>query len=101
MEPPRARTILITRSPVLRARAMALARLRGELDHIRPKLHKCVARSRPFLGARTTVRPHDGRGASAPWHLVLSNQLLKGPCARAPLTARPREPIKTRFWAPI
>ncbi|MED6177058.1 hypothetical protein PIB30_094140 [Stylosanthes scabra] len=51
--------------------------------------------------ARTAVRPHDGRGASAPWYLVLSDQLLEGPCARAPLTARPREPTKARFWAPI
>ncbi|MED6195580.1 hypothetical protein PIB30_039184 [Stylosanthes scabra] len=35
-----------------RARAMALAHPRGELGHIRPNLHKCVARSRPPLGAR-------------------------------------------------
>ncbi|MED6210889.1 hypothetical protein PIB30_068368 [Stylosanthes scabra] len=31
---------------------MALAWPRSELSHIRPKLHKCVARSRPSLGAR-------------------------------------------------
>ncbi|MED6133764.1 hypothetical protein PIB30_031205 [Stylosanthes scabra] len=29
-----------------------LARQRGEYDHIRPKLHKCVACSRPLLGER-------------------------------------------------
>ncbi|MED6145131.1 hypothetical protein PIB30_022129 [Stylosanthes scabra] len=33
------------------ARAMALAPPCGELGHIWPKQHKCVARSRPFLGA--------------------------------------------------
>ncbi|MED6173770.1 hypothetical protein PIB30_062726 [Stylosanthes scabra] len=42
----------MARTHALRVRAMALARLRGELCHIRPKLHKCVARSRPLLGAR-------------------------------------------------
>ncbi|MED6143831.1 hypothetical protein PIB30_009642 [Stylosanthes scabra] len=43
LKPPRARTP--------RAPAMALARPRSELNHIRPKQHKCVAHSRTSLGA--------------------------------------------------
>ncbi|MED6209403.1 hypothetical protein PIB30_054345 [Stylosanthes scabra] len=78
---------------------MALARPRGEYSHIRPKLHKCVARPRPLLGA--PARPRDGLGASAPQHLVFSDQLLEGSRARAPLTVHPREPTKTRFGPPF
>ncbi|MED6204160.1 hypothetical protein PIB30_006576 [Stylosanthes scabra] len=35
---------------------MALARPRGELGHIRPKLPSCMARSRPLLGTRARSR---------------------------------------------
>ncbi|MED6139960.1 hypothetical protein PIB30_088689 [Stylosanthes scabra] len=38
------------------ARAMALARPRGELGHIWPKLPSCMARSRPPLGASARSR---------------------------------------------
>ncbi|MED6210184.1 hypothetical protein PIB30_061770 [Stylosanthes scabra] len=44
-----------------RACAMALARPRGELGHIRPKLPSCMARSRPLLTASARfARPRDG-----------------------------------------
>ncbi|MED6219593.1 hypothetical protein PIB30_037211 [Stylosanthes scabra] len=56
---------------------MALARPRGELNHIRPKLHKCVARSRTSLGARAR------------------------PCVRTMAVARPRPCTwcsRTNYW---
>ncbi|MED6122105.1 hypothetical protein PIB30_036725, partial [Stylosanthes scabra] len=44
-----------------RARAMALARPRDELGHIRSKLPSCMARSRPPLGASSRfTHPCDG-----------------------------------------
>ncbi|MED6131913.1 hypothetical protein PIB30_014359 [Stylosanthes scabra] len=44
-----------------------LARSRGELGHIRPKLPSCMARSPPPLGASARLAgPRDGLGASAP-----------------------------------
>ncbi|MED6198205.1 hypothetical protein PIB30_063926 [Stylosanthes scabra] len=52
LKPPRARTILLARPHALHARVMALTRPRDELNDIRPKQHKYVARSRPSLGAR-------------------------------------------------
>ncbi|MED6187508.1 hypothetical protein PIB30_077096 [Stylosanthes scabra] len=72
-----------------RARAMALARPRGGLGHIRPKLPSSMA---------LPCRP---LGAPGPWHLVLSGKVLEGPGARALLMVHPREPIITHFWARI
>ncbi|MED6217579.1 hypothetical protein PIB30_018972 [Stylosanthes scabra] len=51
LKPLRARTILLARPHASRARTMDLARPRGELNDIRPKQHKYVARSHPSLGA--------------------------------------------------
>ncbi|MED6145049.1 hypothetical protein PIB30_021406 [Stylosanthes scabra] len=83
------------------ARAMAMVRPCGKVGHSRSKLPKCMACPHPPLGAPTQpARPRDALGASAPKHLVLSGRLLKGPRARAPLMAHPREPICARFGPP-
>ncbi|MED6213293.1 hypothetical protein PIB30_091801, partial [Stylosanthes scabra] len=47
-----------------RVRTMDLARPRGELGHIRPKLNKCVARSRLLL-----ARAHGRASARWPWRV--------------------------------
>ncbi|MED6141565.1 hypothetical protein PIB30_104730, partial [Stylosanthes scabra] len=81
---------------------MALARPRGELGHIRPKLPSSMAPPRPPLGAPAgPAHSRNGLGVPAPWYLVLSGKVLEGPRARALLMVCPREPIITRFWAPI
>ncbi|MED6172243.1 hypothetical protein PIB30_048229 [Stylosanthes scabra] len=96
----RRRAPLMARQHASRIHVMALARPRSELSHIRPKLPSCMARSRPPLGVSAQpARPRDVLGASAPWHLVLSERLLEGLRAHALLMARPCKPINKRFWA--
>ncbi|MED6219238.1 hypothetical protein PIB30_033944 [Stylosanthes scabra] len=82
--------------------AMALVCQRDELGHIRPKLHKCVARSRPLLGARAwscvgTIAV--ARPCPSTW-CSLTNY-WKG-CAPAPLWTRARpSPLKRVFGPPF
>ncbi|MED6226126.1 hypothetical protein PIB30_100474, partial [Stylosanthes scabra] len=74
----------MARSNASRARAIALARPRGELGHIRLKLPSSKAPPRPHLGA--PARPThslNGLGVSTTYNLVLSGKVLEGPRARA------------------
>ncbi|MED6158595.1 hypothetical protein PIB30_034227 [Stylosanthes scabra] len=80
---------------------MALARPRGKLAHIRSKLHKCVARSRPLLCAR--ARPFFCTIAVAcprPSTWCSRTNYWKGR-APAPLLTRARaSPLKHVFGPP-